>query len=199
MPSSTRSGRTAGVTGARGALRAVFHLASPPLEYDRHDVRQQKQIVARAFEGMAWETPRLIAGMHDAHDFYFDSISEIHMPALSRGRVALLGDAGYGGTLGGMGTGVAVVGAYVLAGELAAARGDHEVAFACYEDRIRDYAARCQRGARGVGAFMAPRTRLGIAVRNRTLRLAYLVPGKGMMERIAMKRATSIAFGNYPR
>ncbi|KUL26097.1 hypothetical protein ADL12_33460 [Streptomyces regalis] len=49
------------------------------------------------------------------------------------GRVALLGDAGYGATMGGMGAGVAIVGAYVLAGELALAGGDHRTAFAAYE------------------------------------------------------------------
>jgi 2-polyprenyl-6-methoxyphenol hydroxylase-like FAD-dependent oxidoreductase len=191
-------GRTAGVTGAGDSTRAVFYFASPLLTYDRHDSAEQKHILSERFEGMAWETPRLIEAMRAARDFYFDSISEIRMPALSAGRVALLGDAGYGGTLGGMGTGVAVVAAYILAGELAAAHGNHLVAFKRYESRIREYAEHCQRGARHVGSFMAPRTRLGVSMRNSALRLAYLLPGKGMMERIAMKRATGITFGDYP-
>jgi hypothetical protein len=49
-----------------------------------------------------------------------------------------------------------------------------------------------------VGSFMAPKTRLGICLRNRMLQLAYLLPGKGMMGRIAMQRANGITFGDYP-
>jgi 2-polyprenyl-6-methoxyphenol hydroxylase-like FAD-dependent oxidoreductase len=110
----------------------------------------------------------------------------------------LVGDAGYGGTIGGMGTGLAVVAAYVLAGELAAAGGDHVVAFARYEERIRNYAEQCRHGARSAGKFMAPRTRIGIVARNASLRLAYLLPGKGLMERIAMRPASNVTFGDYP-
>ena len=63
---------------------------------------------------------------------YFDSLSRVRMPTVSRGRITLIGDAGYGSTLGGMGTGLSVVSAYVLAGEMAAG-GD---AFARYEALI---------------------------------------------------------------
>jgi 2-polyprenyl-6-methoxyphenol hydroxylase-like FAD-dependent oxidoreductase len=189
--------RTAGVTRAGDATRAVFYFASEPLSYDRSDVASQKQIVADMFAGVGWETPRLVDAMQSAQDFYFDSISEVRMPSLSTGRVVLLGDAGYGGTIGGMGTGLAVVGAYILAGEMAAANGDFATAFARYEELMRDYAAQCQRGARGVGSFMAPRTRIGIALRNRVLRLSYLLPGKGMMERIATRRAGAVTLLDY--
>ncbi|HEY4216686.1 MAG TPA: FAD-dependent monooxygenase [Gemmatimonadaceae bacterium] len=191
-------GRTAGFVRVGEEARAIFYFASRPLSYDRHDAAEQKRIVAEAFAGMGWKTPHLVDAMQSATDFYFDAISEVRMPTLAAGRAALVGDAGYGGTIGGMGTGLAVVGAYVLAGELAAANGDCVTAFARYEDRIRDYAKRCQSGARTVGSFMAPRTRIGIAVRNASLRLAYALPGKGFMERIAMRRASNITFGDYP-
>lgn len=191
-------GRTAGVFTGGGTSRTIFYFASPPLRYDRHDSDVQKQIVSDVFDGMSWETPRLIEQMWQARDFYFDSISEIRMPALSNGRVVLLGDAGYGGTIGGMGTGVAVVCAYVLAGEIAAADGDYTAAFGRYAERIGTYAERCQRGARSVGSFMAPRTRPRIWLRNRMLKAMYMLPGKGAMEKIAMNRASAITFGDYP-
>lgn len=190
--------RTVGLVSAGNATRAIFYFASPPLAYHRHDVAEQMEIVTEHFADVGWKAPQLLSEMRSSRDFYFDSISEIHVPSLSNGRIALIGDAGYGGTIGGMGTGVAVVAAYVLAGELAAANGDHTLAFARYENRIRDYAAQCQRGARSVGSFMAPRTRLGVYLRNRMLQLAYLLPGRGMMERIAMQRANGITFGDYP-
>jgi 2-polyprenyl-6-methoxyphenol hydroxylase-like FAD-dependent oxidoreductase len=97
-----------------------------------------------------------------------------------------------------MGTGLAVVGAYILAGELAVAQGDYSAAFARYEQRIRGYAELCQRGARGVGGFMAPKTSAGIWFRNHMLRAAYLMPGRGMMEKIALKRASAVTLGEYP-
>lgn len=191
-------GRTAGVWSGGGTTRAIFYFASPPLSYDRHDIAGQKRIVGDVFSGLSWEIPRLVAAMRCAPDFYFDSISEIRVPTLSSGRIALLGDAGYGGTIGGMGTGVAVVAAYVLASELAAAEGDHVRGFARYEAAIRGYAQRCQRGARSVGSFMAPRTQLGVELRNRMVRWMTMLPGKGMMERIAMRRASNVAIGDYP-
>ncbi len=56
-----------------------------------------------------------------------------------------------------MGVGTGIVGAYVLAGELAAARGDHRPALTAYENRMRGYAARWQRSA-NPGQFLAPTT-----------------------------------------
>ena len=77
--------------------------------------------------------PHLLSILHDAPDVYFDSISRVTVPHWSTGRVVLLGDAAWGVTLGGMGVGTGIVAAYVLAGELAAARGDHRTALTAYE------------------------------------------------------------------
>ncbi|MGW2920041.1 hypothetical protein ACWDBF_19580 [Streptomyces angustmyceticus] len=68
-----------------------------------------------------------------------------------------------------MGTGSAVIGAYVLAGELALAGDDHRTAFARYEDRLRPYVTQCQEGGRGAGAFLAPATRDALDARNAAL------------------------------
>ncbi|WP_242895370.1 FAD-dependent monooxygenase [Actinomadura litoris] len=139
--------------------------ASPRLDYDWHDLQQQKDLIAEAFTGLRWHVPHLLGGLRDAPELYFDSISRVRVPAWSSGRTALLGDAAWGQTLGGMGVGTAVVGAYVLAGELAAAGGDHRAGFAAYEDRMRPYAARWQRGA-NPGKFLAPASALGLRFRN---------------------------------
>jgi 2-polyprenyl-6-methoxyphenol hydroxylase-like FAD-dependent oxidoreductase len=133
---------------------AMFFFAAPPLPYDRQKIEQQKQFVAQAFAGAGWEVPRMLAAMCDAPDFYFDRACQIQMDRWWRGRVALLGDAGYcGSPLGGNGTSMALVGAYVLAGELAAVRGDHRTAFARYETELREYVRRCQRFAQGSADF----------------------------------------------
>lgn len=133
-------GKLASLSSARDKTGALFVFASEPLDYDRRDIEQQKKIVARVYARVGWEVPRLIGAMWDAPGFYFDPVGRIDVGRYSKGRVVLVGDAGHGATLGGMVTDVAVVGAYVLAGELAEAGGDHRVAFARYEEEIRDYA-----------------------------------------------------------
>jgi 2-polyprenyl-6-methoxyphenol hydroxylase-like FAD-dependent oxidoreductase len=191
-------GRAAGVFGGGdgGEVRASLYFTSPP-GIGRGDLEGQKRRVAEAFAGMGWETPRLIAAMAAARDFYMDTISQVRMDRWSDGRVVLVGDAGYGGTLGGMGTGLAVIAAYVLAGELAASPNDRAAAFARYAEAIGDYARTCQKGAASVGRFMAPKTRAGIALRNGLLWSVYHLPGKGLMETIAASRAEGIALKPY--
>jgi len=87
-------GRTAGVFSA-GDNQAIAQLyfAAPSLSYDYRDTAQHKQIVAEAFAGMGWRVPELMAAMHQAPDFYFDTVSQVHLDRWSAGRVALIGDA----------------------------------------------------------------------------------------------------------
>ena len=123
-----------------GDARALFMFRrAEELDYDYHDVEQQKRLLRGAYAGGGWEVPRLLGYLEDTDAFYFDSISQIHMDAFSRGRVALVGDAGYapGAGVGG-GTSLAVMAAYVLARELAAAGGEHTAGFRNYEDAIRE-------------------------------------------------------------
>jgi 2-polyprenyl-6-methoxyphenol hydroxylase-like FAD-dependent oxidoreductase len=130
-------GRTVGLyeVGDEGRARAIFMFrSSHELPFDHRDLNRQRQLLRAAFGDLGWEVPRLLAAADDADDFYFDAISQIRMDSWSRGRVTLLGDAGYcpGPAVGG-GTSLAVVGGYVLATELAAAGGDPLAGFAGYE------------------------------------------------------------------
>lgn len=144
---------------------AFFVFASPQLDVDWQDLDAQKDAVVDAFAGLRWHVPRLLDGLRDASDIYFDAIAKVRIPQWHTDRVALLGDAAFGLTLGGMGVGTGIVGAYVLAGELAAANGDHRVAFPAYQRRLRGYADRWQRGA-NPGKFLAPVTRRGLLLRD---------------------------------
>ncbi|GAB2979897.1 Rossmann-fold NAD(P)-binding domain-containing protein [Actinotalea caeni] len=118
--------------------------------------------------------PRLLEHLDDVEDLYLDSISQVRMPTWSRGRVTLVGDAGFspGAAVGG-GTTLAVVSAYVLAGELAAAGGDHTVAFGAYERRIRPMVEASWRAGQGATTTLVPRTERQVATR---ARLSALVP-----------------------
>ena len=82
-----------GTPSRRGIPRACF--CSPPIAYDRCDVAAQQELVAQRFARVGWETPRLLRAMRTAPDFFFDSMGQVRLDRWSRGRVALLGDAGY--------------------------------------------------------------------------------------------------------
>ncbi|TCC65978.1 FAD-dependent oxidoreductase [Kribbella pittospori] len=159
-------GRTVGMYGAPhlGDARALFLFRSEgELEYHHRDVPRQKELLRDAFDGMHPEVDRWLDELDRTPAFYFDSITQLHMDTWSRGMVTLVGDAAYcpGPAVGGSTT-LAVVGAYVLAGELARAGGDHERAFPAYERAMAEHV----RGSRAVGLSAAktliPTSRLGV-------------------------------------
>ncbi|MFJ4781473.1 FAD-dependent monooxygenase [Streptomyces sp. NPDC088762] len=145
---------------------AFLVFASPELTYDRHDPEAHKAILKQAFAGLPWKVDHLLDSLADADDLYFDSISRADVPTWSTGRIALVGDAACGATIGGMGTGTGIVAAYVLAGELSRSPHDHRAAFARYESLLRPYAQGCQKGGDRTGPFLAPATKLGLRLRN---------------------------------
>jgi 2-polyprenyl-6-methoxyphenol hydroxylase-like FAD-dependent oxidoreductase len=174
---------------------AFLAFASPRLDYDWHDLDQQKKLLADAFAGMtAWHVPHLLDSLRGAPELYFDSVSRVSVPGWSAGRVALVGDAGWGVTLGGMGVGSGLVGGYVLAGELAAAAGDHRVAFAAYEQRLRGYASRWSQRHANPGQYMAPTTATGLALRNALFRRKFV---QRMLVASSMSLAADLDLPNY--
>ncbi|WP_067135022.1 FAD-dependent monooxygenase [Microtetraspora malaysiensis] len=178
--------------------KAVFYFGSPELDLDRRDVARQQAILTEHFAGSGWQSDRLLHDMRHAPDFYFDSVGQVRMDAWTRGRVALVGDAAYcPSSLSGMGSGLALVGAYVLAGELAAARGDHRVAFARYEQEMRGYAEGCQKMGDGVANLMVPSSRFLASVLNRYYKIMPYLPGKNMVTKMARKTAENITLRDY--
>ena len=156
-------GRVAARGGSKGSHLYLF--ASPELDCARGDVATQRRLIAEKFADMGGEVPSMLAELDRLDDFYLDAIAQVRMKGrYTSGRVALVGDAGYGNTLGGFGTGLAVVGAYVLAGELAMADGDHTAAYARYDEIMRRYAKIA--GNTNTGRFLAPKTAWGIRARN---------------------------------
>ncbi|MFG3340385.1 FAD-dependent monooxygenase [Glycomyces sp. NPDC048151] len=127
---------TAGNTHAT----ALFLWAADKLEYDRSDRAAQVAILREAYANEGWEVPKLLAAAETTPDFYFDSLAQIAMDTLAQGRVALVGDAAHcASAASGQGTSLALVDAYVLAGELAKADGDPS-AFAAYETIVAPFA-----------------------------------------------------------
>jgi 2-polyprenyl-6-methoxyphenol hydroxylase-like FAD-dependent oxidoreductase len=149
----------------------VFHADEGQKQMPVDDA-ERKAVLREVFGDMGWETPRILDAMEGVQGIYFDRVSQIRMGRWTNGRVALLGDAAACvSLLAGEGTGLAMAEAYILAGELAAAGGSHEVAFARYHERLADFILRKQETAKGLAASFAPETRFGIFVRDLTTRL----------------------------
>ncbi|MCE3554386.1 FAD-dependent monooxygenase [Pseudonocardia sp. RS11V-5] len=136
------SGRSAGLRPVRDATRAIAMMSfpSPDFDVDHRDVAAQKRLLRDRMAGFGWLTPRILEHLDDTPDFYLDQVAQVVMDRWSSGRVGLLGDAAFSSSpMSGQGTGLALVGAYLLAGELAAAGWDPEAGFAAYEARMRPF------------------------------------------------------------
>jgi 2-polyprenyl-6-methoxyphenol hydroxylase-like FAD-dependent oxidoreductase len=178
--------------------KASFFFASEPLDYVRRDTAKQKEILREHFHEEGWEVPRLLEAMESAPDFYFDSVSQVKMDHWSKGRSVLVGDAAWcASPLSGMGTGMAVVGAYVLAGELAEARGNYHSAFSSYESLMREFVQKCQGLADGGTEWFVPRTRFRLWLSNQMWKILPYTPWKNMMIEVPLKIGNSIQLKEY--
>jgi hypothetical protein len=112
-----------------------------------HDASRQKEVLTRLYAGGGWETDEMLHALQASTDLYFGRVSQIVMPSWTKGRVALIGDArACPGLLAGEGSAMARAEAYTLAGELVVAQGGHASAFEIYEQRLRPYVERKQKG-----------------------------------------------------
>ena len=168
-------GRMAGIyrSGNHAQAKAYFIFRSDePIAADHRDVGRQKRLISDAFAAdSSWWTADLLAAAVADPEFYFDALSQVRMESWSTGRVALVGDAAFcASPASGAGAELALVGAYRLAGELAAAGGDHGLAFHRYEQGHRALVKEKQQIGFNV-ALMVPRTRTARWVRNALFRL----------------------------
>ena len=163
---------------------------------------EQKPEAVRAFlretfRDDGWKVPEILAALDSAEDIYADSMTQIRLGTWSKGRVALVGDAAYGPSFfSGQGTGIALVGAYVLAGELAR-HADHRDAFAAYETRLRDYIALNQDLAYEGGATLVPSTSGKLLMRNTMIRLSPILGRLGLISQQATKAYTALDLPDY--
>jgi 2-polyprenyl-6-methoxyphenol hydroxylase-like FAD-dependent oxidoreductase len=187
-------GRQVARFAMHGDRTLLFFMVADPASapFDPHDVGHHRTYLRDRFRGAGWECPTILDALDASDDIYFDRVSQIRMPHWSAGRVALVGDAAYAPSLlAGQGSALAIIGAYVLAGELARA-SNPAAAFASYEARLRAFVVRKQRGAAGFGGAFAPRTRWGIWFRNLVTRtfalpgVARLAIGRTLVDRIAL-------------
>jgi len=161
------------------------------------DVQGQKALLRRRFEASGWECPEILAALDSADDLYFDRVSQIRMDPQhglwTRGRVTLIGDAASCvSLLAGQGTALAMVAAYILAGELGRCGADYAGAFRRYQELFGPFVLAKQKAAlRFAGAF-APKSTFSLFLRNQIFRLmavrwiADLAVGRDLADNITL-------------
>ncbi len=160
--------------GDRTMVLFIFRSSAPTLPADPETC---KELLRNQFRDGGWECPQILDALDDVDDVYFDVVSQIRLDRWSSGRVALIGDAAACvSLLAGEGTGLAMVEAYVLAGELARANGNLAEAFSAYEGRLRSFLEEKQDGATRFISFFATRTNWGIRLRDLAMRAFNIRP-----------------------
>ena len=188
-------GRLAGIYTAQPLddARALFMFRSrEELEYHYRDAVRQKELLRLAFAGKHAMVDGWLDELDRTPTFYFDSITQLQLDTWSCGRVTLVGDAGYcpGPAVGGS-TSVAVLGAYVLAGELAQVNGDYAQAFAAYEREMADAVRRSRAFARTVAKSLVPNSAAGVWALTRGAQLISMLPA-GLTKALARLNAKGV-------
>ena len=154
--------------------QGLMLVASPEVDYDYRDLDAQRRMIDGFLSHVdAWQVPALRAAFTDpsAKGFYFDSVSQTHMPSWIRGNVAVIGDAGHcAALLSGMGTTLAMVAAETLATTWTEYGGNMQAASPMYHERLRPYVEQCQAFAHEGAPIMVPATQQALDERNAKFR-----------------------------
>ena len=131
----------------------------------KEGVPAQKAVLQELFQDGDWEISRILKGMHESDDLYMQHIAQVRLNRWSKGRVTVLGDAGYAvSPFAGMGTSIAFIGAYILAGEISRQPNNIPAALESYERVLRPYVESIQKLPPGIPWIVNPQTTLGIRV-----------------------------------
>jgi 2-polyprenyl-6-methoxyphenol hydroxylase-like FAD-dependent oxidoreductase len=149
-------------------LTTLFIFSSPEkLSCAHRDIHGQMQILRQEFNNAGWECASLLSKLDTAPDFYFDSVSQIKMNHWSDGRITLVGDAcSAPSLLAGQGSTLAMVAAYILAGELKVANGNYNAAFQQYETIFKPFIDKKQKVAQSFANSLVPKNAVGVWIRN---------------------------------
>lgn len=164
----------------------------------RRDTDAQRALIAETIGDAGWHAPAVLAAMESTPDFYFDEIARVDVPELSIGRVTLIGDAGYcGSPLSGMGTAMAIVGAYVLAAEIAATPDDLAGAQQRYQDKITPFLDKAKEIPGGGMAMMIPKSPLLTRLAKANVRLMMSRPMRPLTKKIFFGHTEEFALPTY--
>ncbi|HXH33743.1 MAG TPA: FAD-dependent monooxygenase [Plantibacter sp.] len=164
---------------------------------ERRDAEAQRRHLHARFADLPWQATRILDAMDNVDDIYYESIGQVRSPRWASGRVALLGDAAWcASPVSGMGTSLSIVGAYVLAGELAS-HVHHRDAFLGYERIMRPYVEQAQSLPPGTPQLANPTSRAGVGVFRTVLRAAASKPAKKLGAQLFSPPADRIRLPEY--
>lgn len=166
---------------------------------ERQSVEEQKESFAKIFQGCGWQMDRFLEGMAKSTDFYADSIGQIKAPHVVKGRIALIGDAGYcAAPVSGMGTTVSLMGAWTLAGELARHKGDVPTALEAYDAKIRPYVDEAQKLMPGIPGIMTLESNWAISLLHLIVSIISFFKIDKILMRLAPEEKGGIPVPEYP-
>ena len=195
----TQVGQQVGRFALRGNSTMFLFIFEDPSFGARQpdDIEVNKAILRERFGRSGWECPQILDALDHTKELYFDRVSQIRMNSRqdlwTEGRVTLLGDAAFCvSLLAGQGSALAMVAAYILAGELYRSKGNHAEAFCRYQQLFAPFVVPKQKAALRFAGSFAPHSRLSLIVRNQIMNLmripwiADLAIGRGFSDKIAL-------------
>ena len=146
-------------------------------------------LLEKDFADAGWQASQLLAEMRTSTDFYCSLFGQVRSPKLhsTSSRVVLLGDAGYATP--GIGTSLATIGGYVLAGEILREPTNLPLALQRYEQLMMPF-VKSHQGDDNAMQIMNPQSRWGIACRN----AVFTVVMGLKIDRVAMRAAALLGF-----
>lgn len=160
-----------------GTARAALAFMAPPMGVERLGFDAQMRALRERFTGVGWQTHRILEGFQARpQEFYFERAEQVTLPHWHQGRVAVVGDSAWAGPTG-MGTTLALLGAHVLAGEIAgqlhrSGSFEPEPALGAYQQVMRPFVDKAQKIPPGVPGLALPHSAWGLKVLHGAHRLA---------------------------
>ncbi len=170
---NTVEGRGATLKPARNNMLGAFvGIHRKPEGEHKWTLEEQRQYILEQFSNDGWEFPRILNVMKDVDDFYFEVLRQVHMKRWSNGSVVLTGDAAWCPTgVSGIGTSLAIVGSYVLAGELYKTN-DKLAALRSYEAIMRPFVKEGQNIPKIVPRMLWPQNAFELKLMRAAMRVA---------------------------
>lgn len=181
-----------------GTTRANLTIQQAPNGEHQWDADRQKAYLRERFTDAGWKAERVLVGMDQTSDFYFDVLRQVHMKRWSSGRVVLTGDAAWCATpLAGIGTTLAVTGAYILASELHRS-DDVATALKAYEAAMRPMVEDAQGVPKIAPRMMNPRSRFGIQLLHGALGIASRPTIRNLAVKLFARESRTPDLSGYP-
>ncbi|KAH6679661.1 hypothetical protein B0J14DRAFT_614782 [Halenospora varia] len=157
---TTGDSMTSDIEILRGEVAGIlFDVTKDDVSYIFGNMVESLEETEKEVKDASWEVDRMLKAMHESDDFYMQHVAQVRLDRWSKGRVTVVGDARYAPSpLTGMGTSLAFIGAYVLAGEISKHPNNVPAALESYVCVLRPYVERIQKLPPGIPWIVNPQS-----------------------------------------